>query len=359
MATVPVENIFYLLSYAWNLLDEMEDVRVEAEQLPSSADLLARLLITGTSRLLRRGIDQGYLPKTEVLNTIRGRVDFSASYRRLLFHQARVQCDFEEFLPDVLHNRILRSVLASLASCKDLASAQRSDLGSLLRRMEGITPLRITHAHFHQVRLHRNNAHYRLLMNLCELVWENVLVNEQSGEVTFRDFMRDPHQMARLFESFVANFYKKHSGWRVSAQERIRWDTPTPHELLPEMRADVVLRSEERVLLVECKFYGETLQEGPWGGVPKLHSSHLYQVSTYLQHMAATSPDQGLVGLLLYPTVGVGLRENLILSGKQIRVRTIDLSRSWSEVEAQMANNLPDAFNVDFKFEPISNNLNG
>jgi len=340
MATVPVENIFYLLSYAWDLLDEMEEIRVEAEQLPTGADLLARLLITGTSRLLRRGIDHGYLPRNEALNTIRGRVDFSTSYRRLLIQQARVQCDFEEFLPDVLHNRILKSVLSSLASCKDLASPQRSCLGGLLRRMEGISLIRVTHTHFHQVRLHRNNAHYRLLMNLCELVWENVLVNEHSGEVTFRDFLRDPHQMARLFEAFVANFYRKHSDWQVSTQERIRWDTPTPHELLPEMRADVVLRLNERTVVVECKFYGETLQGGPWGGAPKLHSSNLYQLSTYLQHFMAVASNQGVIGLMLYPTVGVVLNENLILSGKKVHVRTVDLAKPWKEVESQMVQNL-------------------
>jgi 5-methylcytosine-specific restriction enzyme subunit McrC len=337
MATIPIRNIYYLLSYAWDLLEEAEELAVETEDLPQVADLLARLLSHGTQRLLRRGMDRGYLAQTEILNTLRGRVDFGASVRRLLLAQTKAQCDFEEFLPDLLHNRILKETVQTLAGTEGLASRQRMDLRSLLRRMEGITPIQVRKAHFVEVRLHRNNAHYRLLMHLCELVHDNLLVNEQTGQRTFRDILRDERQMARLFECFVANFYRKETDWNVSPQEQIPWDTSTPSDLLPEMKADAVLRSSGRTLVVECKFYQETLQSGRWSENPKLRSQHLYQLSAYVENLRSCLPeDCRLEGILVYPSVNTHLQEDLVLAGKQMKVRTLELNAPWEEVANQL-----------------------
>ena len=233
MTAIPVRNVYYLLSYAWGLLEEADTLAVETEDLPQVSDLLARLLVSGTNRLLRKGVDCGYLSQTEILSTIRGRVDFGTSSRRLLLLQGKAQCDYEEFLPDLLHNKILKASLQSLVGLPQLAESQRKGVHSVLRRMEGISPLKLTKAHFSRVRLHRNNAHYRLLMHVCELLYDNLLVNEQTGQITFRDLLRDDRQMAKLFEAFVANFYAKESDWDVTAQERISWDCPVPSPLLP------------------------------------------------------------------------------------------------------------------------------
>lgn len=337
MIAIPIRNIYYLLSYSWDLLEEADELAVETEELPEVSDLLARLLIHGTQRLLRRGMDRGYLAQTEVLSTLRGRVDFGASIRRLLLEQGKAQCDFDEFLPDLLHNRILRSTLQALAGTEGLASRQRMDLHTLLRRMEGISSLQLRKAHFTEVRLHRNNAHYRLLMHLCELVYDNLLVNEQTGQRIFRDFLRDGLQMARLFERFVANFYRKETEWDVSHQEQIPWDTPTPCEILPEMNADAVLRSSERTLVVECKFYQETLQSGRWSEKPKLRSQHLYQLAAYVENLRRCLPvDCEMEGILIYPAVNTRIYEDLLLAGKQIRVRTLELNAPWEQIADQL-----------------------
>jgi 5-methylcytosine-specific restriction enzyme subunit McrC len=337
MTSIPVRNIFYLLSYAWDLLEEAEALEVETEDLPQGIDLVARLLVRGTQHLLRRGMDRGYLPQTEVLSTIRGRIDFGASVRRLYLAQLKAQCDFEEFLPDLLHNRILKSTLGILVGTDGLAARQRADLAAVLRRMEGISPIQIRNSHFFDVHLHRNNAHYRLLMHLCELVHDNLLVNEQTGQKIFRDFIRDEKQMARLFETFIANFYRRETSWEATPQKRIDWNTTTPSDLLPEMRADVCLRKPGRVLVVECKYYSEALQSSPWSEKLRLRSQHLYQLTSYLENLRPTVPGcDDLEGLLIYPTVKARLEEDLVLNGKRIHVRTIDLDTPWEEISDRL-----------------------
>ena len=109
-----------------------------------------------------------------------------------------------------------------------------------------------------------------------------------------------------------------------------------PSDLLPAMHADAVLRDGARTIVLECKFYQETLQIGPWGGRPKLHSAHLYQLTSYLKNLHASVTEQQIEGLLVYPTVGTHLAENFILSGTRVRVCTMDLGADWSEIATQM-----------------------
>jgi len=339
MNQIPIRNVYYLLSYAWDLLEEARELAVGIEDIPRVEDLLARLLVNGTQRLLRRGIDQGYIPQSDVLATIRGRIDFETSTRRLLLEHGKVQCNFEEFLPDLLHNRILKETLKALGSYPKLGAPQRTEIHTVLRRMEGISPIHLRKAHFAQIRLHRNNAHYRLLMHLCELVHDNLLVNEETGERFFRDFLRDKRQMAKLFEKFVARFYAKEldpGTWSVRSQEQIHWDCPTLISLLPDMNADAVLRGDGRTVIVECKFYQNTLKASLWSQQPKIRSAHLYQLMTYIRNLALAQPEQAVEGLLVYPAVEVDLLEELSLSGHRVRVCTIDLSRTWDDIADRM-----------------------
>lgn len=336
---IPIRNIYYLLSYSWDLLEEAEELAVETEDLPQVADLLARLIINSTRRLLRRGIDRDYLPQTDVLSTLRGRINFGASIRKLLLAQGKAQCDFEEFLPDLLHNQILKTTIQVLVGIDSLDDRQRIDLNTLLRRMDGIRYLQLRKIHFTEVRLNlnRNNSHYRLLLRICELVYDNILMNEESGINTFRDFLRDKRQMAHLFESFVANFYRKETDWDVTPQKKIAWYTSTPCYLLPDMNADAVLRRKRFTTVVECKYYEETMQSGRYSEKSKIRSQHLYQLLAYVENIRfRLEVDGELEGILIYPTVNICLQEDLVLAGNKIKIRTLNLNSPWEEIAEKL-----------------------
>ena len=56
---IPIRNIYYLLCYAWNRLDEGAIVDVSGVDTTELADLFATVLIGGVHHLTRRGLDQG------------------------------------------------------------------------------------------------------------------------------------------------------------------------------------------------------------------------------------------------------------------------------------------------------------
>jgi 5-methylcytosine-specific restriction enzyme subunit McrC len=170
-------------------------------------------------------------------------------------------------------------------------------------------------------------------MNVCWLVHENTIATE-SGARRFRDFRRDEAQMWRLFENFVYGFYKREqSTYRVSSPQ-IQWDRPAgtkPSEHLPTMNTDIVLRSGERTLIIDTKFYKDTLQSHHQR--QSYHSGNLYQLFSYLKNAAASEPHyESVEGLLLYPTVSVKLNDSLSLGGHRVRVATLDLDQDWQGI---------------------------
>ncbi|MBN2439660.1 MAG: hypothetical protein JXL20_13790 [Deltaproteobacteria bacterium] len=54
---IPIQNIYYLLCYAWNRLEERDIVDVTGIDSTNLADLFAKVLIGGVGHLFKRGFD--------------------------------------------------------------------------------------------------------------------------------------------------------------------------------------------------------------------------------------------------------------------------------------------------------------
>jgi len=62
---IPVANIYFLLCYAWNKLEERDLVDIDTVSSTKLVDLFAKVLITGMNYLLKRGFDRGYINHQE------------------------------------------------------------------------------------------------------------------------------------------------------------------------------------------------------------------------------------------------------------------------------------------------------
>jgi len=57
---IPVRNVWYMLLYAWDLAQFRDQVQMVPEDSPELLDLLARVLVSVTRGLLRRGLYRDY-----------------------------------------------------------------------------------------------------------------------------------------------------------------------------------------------------------------------------------------------------------------------------------------------------------
>jgi 5-methylcytosine-specific restriction enzyme subunit McrC len=336
---IPILNLYYLLCYAWDMLEEGQVIDAAAEPFRSLPDLFARVLRTGVTNLLRRGLDRGYLPEAEAVRSPRGKLDLATTTKRTLRLRSLVQCDFDDFRPDVLHNRIIKSTLTTLARNDELDRSLRSDVISLCHRLHEVTPIDLSPAAFDRTVVHRHNRYYGFLIEVCRLLYHSMLVDPVSGRTAFRDFLSDERAMARLFERFVRSFYRREQSDYACASERLPWaeveGDPEALSLLPEMRTDVTLRSEHRTVVIDTKYYASCLQT--YRGAESVRSDHLYQLFAYLKN---TTPNGSIVvppdGILLYPVVGRPLDLKYRLHGHWVRVATVDLGTRWQDIRERL-----------------------
>ena len=280
-----------------------------------------------------------YVAHEEELMSLRGRVDFAYSERRMLIKQGRALCQFDELSADILSNQILKASLYRLYKTKGLSKTLRHKVGITLKKFHLVDNIRLDRQVFKRVQISANHRFYRFILNVCELIFHECMPDEINGSYRFRDFFRDDGRMAHLYEKFLFNFYKKNLNKVKVTSERIRWNATSEDDpglaLLPTMLTDISLRSSERTLVIDAKYYRNTLTS--FHGAKRIHSGNLYQVNAYLDNIAPNGgPDSTADGMLLYPVVNESVSVGYNFLGKNIRIETIDLNASWNDLEKNL-----------------------
>lgn len=333
---VPVRNIYFLLCYAWNKLQEGSIVDVANVDSTELADLFATVLVNGVKHVIRRGLDRGYELHDEELSSLKGRIDVTASARRMLLSRGKANCSFDEFTVNTLPNKIIKTTLKYLMNVKGLDKSLRSQVFALHRSLLDVDDIRLSKFVFRKVQLNFNNRFYGFLLNICELVYSQSYLDEQSGYYKFKDFMRDDKAMARLYESFLLNFFKKEFPELKPKSEILNWKASSRTDpnlrLLPSMRTDILLTSQNRKLIIDAKYYSKTLQS--YFDKQTFHSGHLYQLLAYLDSLYCNY--QIHEGLLLYPEVNGPLNETYKINNKTVHIRTINLTEDWKQIAEQL-----------------------
>src|SRR5579859_5467847 len=336
---IPVANVYYLLCYAWDKLEESDTIRVEPTQSTKLVDLFARVLISGLDHLLKKGIDRGYVVHDEESRILRGRLRLQPTLKRSLLTRGIVHCEYDDLSYDVLHNQIVKATIARLNRTDGIEEENRAKLTDLLRRLPEISSVDLTKQLFGKVQLHRNNYVYDFLLRVCELVYDNLLPTGKPGTWRFRSFLQDDKQMAALFESFVRNFYKREApsipGINLikAGREDIFWRWLPISEgstnVLPKMQTDVCITTEERKTIVECKYTPDPLNPERFEGVQKLISGHLFQLNSYLDNLADEPLNNQCHAILLYPLAARRLQHDYQRGGQTISIRVLDLTQEW------------------------------
>jgi 5-methylcytosine-specific restriction enzyme subunit McrC len=336
---IPIHNLYYLLCYAWHHLDEGRVVDVNAVPASTLQDLFARVLVSGTKRVLRDGLYRGYIDTSIDTQSPRGKISLTESIKRNLISRGAVACAVDDFTHDILHNRILKASIGALRKTKDLSPDLKHELAQLQKRLRDVSDVAVSTPLFRNVQLHRNNRFYRFLMNVCELVHRSLLPETQDGSYRFRDFTRDEVAMRRVFQDFVVNFYRaEQSAFRVS-RDRIDWDAEpvddASRDVLPGMETDVVLRNAARTIVIDTKYTPKALTER--FGKSSIRSEHLYQLFAYLKNLERRGgADRHAEGVLLYPVVDQQHDYRYNAQGHQVSVRTVDLGKPINSIREDL-----------------------
>ncbi|HEX2878593.1 MAG TPA: hypothetical protein VHO25_03545 [Polyangiaceae bacterium] len=333
---IPVENIYYLLCYAYDHATSRDLVDVGAIRGGRIEALFAHVLSRATERLLKRGIDRSYSPVEETLRGVRNKIVLSETVRRGLQLRGELHCSFSELSEDTAANRLLRLTLRRLSCCAGVHAAQRGHLIRLARRIHA-ADVDDARALFSQLQMHGNIAHYRLPLAICRLLHEHAFANEGETGTRFIDFSEDETVMGDLFEDFIRRFIALEIPQARLGARRLAWEstgTTDDHiRWLPGLVTDVPVVWPEGDTIIECKYYANPTQVHR--ETERLRSAHLNQLFAYLTNWGTprgTKPN----GLLLYASPGRGLRVDLRLQGYEVQVRTVNLDQGWEAVDTEL-----------------------
>jgi 5-methylcytosine-specific restriction enzyme subunit McrC len=334
---VPVANLFYLLCYARNRLDARDLIDVASLEGAQPVELLAEMLVAGVRRLRLRGLPRRYRTRTVDTRAPRGRIELTPSITRALLPRGRVQCTVDELSADIAVNRVLKAAMRVLAGRPGVSRPRRRALRSLVVALGQVSDAPLDAAALRAARAATPAGLLDLMLTVCELVHLGGLPTPGGAGTPFLDLGASPQVFGRLFEDFVAGWLR-HEQTRFGARKaQVPWDLDDEasgsRALLPTMEADVLLTAADRRVVVECKAYARSLDRAY--GVSKVRTSHLYQLLAYVSQLGRDGGPP-VSGLLLYARAEADLDLQWWLAGHEIRVRTLDLGRPWTEIDAAL-----------------------
>lgn len=214
---IKIQNIYYMLTYAFQILKEQGYANCATEEFENTADLLSAILVKGVTVQIKRGLNRTYVEKTESLSCLRGKINVTESIRQQTIIKQQLVCTYDEFSPDSYMNRILKTTMELLLRY-DIPKIRKKELRNLLLYFKDIKTLDIYNINW-KFRFHRNNQSYQMLMSVCHLILKGLLQTTADGSVKLMHFL-DEQRMCRLYEKFILEYYKKeHPEIKASASQ--------------------------------------------------------------------------------------------------------------------------------------------
>ena len=339
---IPIRNVWLLQLFASDLYQsagaQLADAEANPEQLPQ---LVATMLADEVAQRLHTGLTVGFTRTTRAVTRVRGRINALPTVRGQLLERGRVSCTFDEVVTDIPPNRLVRAALERAARLVPDVPRYRSL--ALQLEVAGVgahcPPLSMVPS----MRRQRLYARDRHMLAAAELLLTLMIPTTTEGDRMLPAAEMSDQYLRRLFEHAAYGFYKHRlepGGWSVRHGEKLTWQTSHESggmaELLPGMQLDITLQSpfndlgRRRRIVIDTKF--TSITKANQHGQPKLKSGYVYQIYAYLMSQRERPGGREAEGLMLHPSVGAHVDEEVSIQGHRIRFATVDLAMPPSAV---------------------------
>ena len=311
---IPVQNIYYMLSYAFQALQAQNYKDLATENFHNTAELCAAILDKSISVQLKRGLGRDYLPKSESLSTLQGRLNISESIKTQTLLKKQMICTYDEFSTNTQFNQIIKSTMLLLLKA-NITNTRKKSLRNLLLFFSDVN--------------------------------EIDLQTQSNGATKIMDFF-DEQRMCRLYEKFLLEYYRKEHPELSANASQIAWQLDdSENQFLPKMQTDIMLSHGNNILIIDAKYYSHMTQQQY--GTNTLHSNNLYQIFTYVKNKEFELRElkHTVSGMLLYAQTDEDVIPNNTykMSGNQISVRALNLNQDFSGIAHTLDDIIQNSFN--------------
>ena len=299
---VPIANLFGMLDYAYKLKINFPKGQIECESLEQVYERLANILAHKILERCRKGLYRDYLPKTEKLAYIRGRIDVREAVQKPW--EVKLKCHYNEQTGDIEDNQILAWTLFIIGRSGLCREAVSSTVRKAFHALQGFVTLTSFKPEACIDRnYHRLNQDYQILHALCRFFLENTGPSHEKGDRQMLPFLIN---MASLYEQFVAEWLKANTptGFFVKKQYTVT------HDQHYFDRIDLLLRDSETG---KVQYVLDTKYKAP----DLVASSDRHQIVAYAKALKCQN------AILVYPQ---DIKQPLDIKYDDIRVRSLKFS---------------------------------
>ena len=275
-----IEDIYLakMIAYSYNL--EPNDIRyydsVSNIDMREGAitDLIALLYIQEVEKIILKGLAKRYKQKEESISTCRGKIVFNDLAKKSTA-ELTLPCRYRELTTDIAENRLIYSTLEFLKKRVNTSEISRKIDVLSDRLSEKTTYQSLDKILLRKVEIESNRLtkHYKLVIELSKLIYNNYDFSLMKGETGFSSFLID---MNVLFEKFLYRLFESsfESQIEIKYQSKLKNSYITSdgsnRSLIPDYQ---FYKDDELIGIADAKYkdYGHD----------NVSSGDLYQLTTY------------------------------------------------------------------------------
>lgn len=206
MANILVNNIYYMLTYAFQVLHQSNYDEISLEPFDNVQDLFAAIISKGIAQQLKQGLHREYISKTEDLSVMHGKLDFNGTIKNHAQNKKKLSCEYDELSENNVFNQIIKTTVLLLLKEKSVKEESKIALKKEMLFFSEVKELEPFLIRWDLLRFNRNNQGYRMLLSICQFVLEGLLLTTDDGDIKLAQFL-DEQRMCRLYEKFILEFY--------------------------------------------------------------------------------------------------------------------------------------------------------
>ena len=243
---------------------KLQLANLKSQKLPLF-EIFIKMFLDELNILVKKGIKSDYILQNKNQNFLKGKLKIKEQISKNFIHKERFFVEFDEYLPDRIENKIIKTTLKRLYFLSKNSKNQQR-IREFLFIFDEVSEIKNIKTAFLKISLNKDMKYYQNI-----LLWARLFLNNQSfttykgSNIAFALLF----DMNRLFESYVGSFLKrKCKNVRLQDSRYYLFDTPKKFLLKP----DIVINDGGLILDTKWKIINEEKD---------ISQSDLYQMFAY------------------------------------------------------------------------------